>query len=46
MRIVRVFISSPSDVMIERRRAQRVIERLNGEFTGRVRLEAIRWETQ
>ncbi|MDX2290044.1 MAG: hypothetical protein NW217_14650 [Hyphomicrobiaceae bacterium] len=46
MRVVRVFLSSPSDVMTERRRAQRVIERLNGELAGRVRFDLIRWETR
>jgi hypothetical protein len=39
----RIFISSPSDVLAERERVERVIARLNGEFGGGV-LEAIRWE--
>jgi tetratricopeptide (TPR) repeat protein len=42
----RVFISSPTDVDRERQRAQRVIERLNGEFAHVAQLEAIRWETR
>ena len=39
----RIFISSPSDVLPERERLDRVIARLNGEYGGGV-LEAIRWE--
>ena len=45
-RQVRVFVSSPGDARIERRRLERVIERLNGEFAGVARLSAIRWETE
>lgn len=41
--IVRVFISSPSDVEAERRRTARVMERLNGELD-RIRFEPILWE--
>ena len=44
MQSVRVFISSPADVGHERLRAQRVIERLNGQYAGVVRLIPIRWE--
>lgn len=46
MRTVRVFISSPGDVVVERQRAQRVIERLNGEYANVARFEAVRWETR
>ena len=44
MRTVRVFVSSPGDTHFERMRVERVVERLNGEFAGIARLEAIRWE--
>ena len=46
MRVFRLFLSSPGDAAIERRRAQRVVERLNGEFAGLARLETVRWETE
>lgn len=42
----RLFVSSPGDVMIERRRVENVASRLNGEFAGGARLEALRWETK
>lgn len=42
---LRLFVSSPGDVTEERRRVDLVVERLNAEFDGRVRIEAIRWET-
>jgi tetratricopeptide (TPR) repeat protein len=42
---VRVFVSSPGDAMDERRRVEAVVERLNGEFEGRVKIELVRWET-
>ena len=41
VRVVRVFVSSPGDVEHERRRVDRVAERLNGEFAGIVRIETI-----
>src|SRR3954452_9227687 len=44
MRIVRIFVSSPSDALNERRRVSRVIARLNGAYKDSVRLEAVRWE--
>ncbi|MGZ8401412.1 MAG: ATP-binding protein, partial [Methyloceanibacter sp.] len=44
MRSVRVFVSSPGDTHFERMRVERVVERLNGEFAGIAKLEAIRWE--
>lgn len=46
MRTVRIFVSSPGDVDHERRRIDRVVERLNGEFAEVARLETIRWETE
>ena len=45
-RMFRVFVSSPSDVMVERRRVEAVTSRLNGEFAGVARLETVRWETE
>jgi hypothetical protein len=45
VRTVRLFVSSPSDVEHERQRVERVAERLNGEFTGLARIEAIHWDT-
>jgi len=44
MREIRVFVSSPADVAHERQRAERVIERLNGQYAGVLRLIPIRWE--
>ena len=44
MKTVRVFVSSPGDTHFERMRVERVVERLNGEFQGIAKLEAIRWE--
>ena len=44
MREINVFISSPADVDHERQRSERVIERLNGQYAGLVRLRPIRWE--
>ena len=45
LRDVRVFISSPGDVQAERKRVERVVERLNGALGGTARFQAIRWET-
>ncbi|HEV7464296.1 MAG TPA: ATP-binding protein, partial [Methyloceanibacter sp.] len=45
MRTVRVFVSSPGDTHFERMRVERVVERLNGEFAGVAKLEAISWES-
>jgi hypothetical protein len=42
----KLFVASPGDVMVERRRVENVVSRLNGEFAGVARLEAIRWETE
>lgn len=46
MQTFKLFVSSPGDVMVERRRVENVVSRLNGEFAGVTRLEAIRWETE
>ena len=46
MKSVRVFVSSPGDTHFERMRVERVVERLNGEFSGIAKLEAVRWESQ
>ena len=43
---LQIFISSPGDVGQERIIAERVIKRLRGEFSGRVRLEPVLWERQ
>ncbi len=43
---MRIFVSSPGDTNHERGRVDRVVERLNGEFAGTVRLETIRWESE
>jgi tetratricopeptide (TPR) repeat protein len=40
----RIFVSSPGDVLTERQRIARVVERLNGEFREVLRLEVVRWE--
>ena len=46
MQTFRVFVSSPGDVMVERRRVENVVSRLNGEFAGVALLQTIRWETE
>lgn len=43
---LKVFISSPGDVVQERDLAIRVLERLNGEFGSEVELTAVRWENE
>jgi len=43
---IRIFISSPGDVGQERVIAERVIERLQGEFAGRATLKPVRWERE
>jgi len=43
-RTIRIFISSPGDVGQERVIAERVIERLRGEFGGRADIEPVLWE--
>jgi tetratricopeptide (TPR) repeat protein len=46
MQTFKLFVSSPGDVMVERRRVENVVSRLNGEFAGVARLETIRWESE
>ncbi len=46
MERIRIFISSPGDVSDERRRALTVVERLQGEFRGRLSLEPLLWEQE
>ncbi len=46
MRVFRLFLSSPGDAAIERRRTESVVSRLNGEFVGLARIDAVRWETE
>ncbi|MBW3543206.1 MAG: DUF4062 domain-containing protein, partial [Planctomycetes bacterium] len=41
---VKVFISSPGDVGPERLLTTRVLDRLRGEFAGRLHIEAVLWE--
>lgn len=45
-RVFRLFLSSPGDVAVERRRVAAVVSRLNGEFAGRAQIETIRWELE
>lgn len=42
----RLFLSSPGDVAIERRRIAAIVSRLNGECAGRARIDTVRWETE
>lgn len=46
MRQVKIFVSSPSDAAHERQRVERVVQRLNGEFSEVARLAPFRWETE
>src|SRR5215467_9841578 len=46
MHTIRLFVSSPDDVRVERQRIQLIAERLNGELFGRVQFEIIRWENE
>jgi tetratricopeptide (TPR) repeat protein len=46
IRTVRLFVSSPSDVQIERERIGIVVARLNEVFSDLVRIEALRWESR
>lgn len=41
---IRVFVSSPGDVPVERARVDHVVTRLNEVFKDRIRIETIRWE--
>ena len=44
MKTLQVFVSSPGDVYEERAIANRVIDRLQSEYIGRVVLEPVLWE--
>lgn len=44
--VLDLFVSSPGDVQRERERIDFVVERLNAEYAGRVRIRTIRWETR
>jgi len=46
VRVLRVFISSPSDVRPERLIAERVVRRLGREFAYHLRVEPILWERE
>jgi Tfp pilus assembly protein PilF len=46
LKTLRFFISSPGDVFEERAIASRVIERLQGEYIGKVVLEPVLWEAE
>ena len=46
MKSFSIFISSPSDVRLEREEARRVIEQLGKEFAGRAAISAYFWESQ
>ncbi len=45
-KVFRVFVSSPDDADVERRRVESVVSRLNGDFAGVARLETVRYETR
>jgi tetratricopeptide (TPR) repeat protein len=42
--LIRIFVSSPADVMAERERVDRIAQRLNAAFAGSVELRTVRWE--
>src|SRR5919204_6480291 len=42
--LIRIFLSSPADVITEREIADRVVARLDGIWQAHVRLSAVRWE--
>ena len=44
--VLNLFVSSPGDVQRERERVDFVVERLNAEHAGRLRIRTIRWETR
>ena len=46
MKSFSIFISSPSDVRLEREEARRVIEQLSKEFAGRAEVGSYFWESQ
>jgi WD40 repeat protein len=46
VRTVRVFVSSPGDIGVERERIDHVAHRLNEAFAGLVHIDTVRWETE
>ncbi|MCC7346451.1 MAG: ATP-binding protein, partial [Variibacter sp.] len=42
--IIRIFVSSPADVMAERERVDRIAQRLNAAFAGTLEIQTVRWE--
>jgi tetratricopeptide (TPR) repeat protein len=46
MQQIKIFVSSPSDASHERLRIDRVVQRLNSEFSNAAHLQAYRWETE
>jgi tetratricopeptide (TPR) repeat protein len=44
MKTIRIFISSPGDVKIERDKARKVVDWLQKRYAGRLRLETVLWE--
>ena len=45
MREIRLFVSSPDDALMERKRLAQVVERLSGEIRGIATIRPVRWET-
>ena len=43
-RKLKLFVSSPGDLLPEREAVQRVVARINGDYLGVVHFETIRWE--
>jgi tetratricopeptide (TPR) repeat protein len=44
VREIRLFVSSPDDALMERKRLAQVVERLNGEMRGIATVRPVRWE--
>jgi len=44
LREIKVFVSSPDDALLERKRLAQVVERLNGEIRGIATIRPVRWE--
>jgi hypothetical protein len=44
MKTIRIFISSPGDVAVERDKSRKVVEGLQKRYAGRLRLETVLWE--
>ena len=44
MKPIRIFISSPGDVAVERDKARKVVEGLQKRYAGRLRLDTVLWE--